>query len=159
MIIRQETARDHAAIRSVLVNAFDQDDEANLVEALRTAGALALSLVAEHDAGIVGHIALSSLQSPANTLALAPVSVAKPHQGTGIGSTLIRDAITRATDRGADAIFVLGDPDYYTRFGFSAEQVAHFECEYARPYFMMRPLSDTVIQATAVVYAKPFAEL
>ena len=122
MEIRTETPDDFEAIRSVIAEAFGQDYEAKLVDDLRNAGDLVISLVAELDGKICGHVALSRLQSPPDALALAPVSVSSSKQTQGIGSALIYDALRRARELGSVIVFVLGEPSYYTRFGFSSDR-------------------------------------
>ena len=120
--IRAERPEDAPAIHALITAAFGQEEEANLVDALRRDGDLWLSLVAEGEDGeITGHIALSRLKSPKHALALAPVSVAPDRQGAGIGSALIKKSIEEARRWREAVIFVLGDPAYYTRFGFSRE--------------------------------------
>ncbi len=157
--IRQERDGDAPAIHAVVRAAFDQRDEAELVDALRLAGDLTLSLVAEADGEIIGHIALSRLKSPKNALALAPVSVAPDRQGEGIGAALIRKSIEEARRRGEALIFVLGDPAYYTRFGFSVETAAPFDCIYAGDYFMALQLTAEKADPAEVIYADAFGEL
>lgn len=156
MTIRPETSLDCDAIRSVICEAFHQSDEADLVEALRTARVLEISLVAKEDNSIVGHIALSKLKSPANSLALAPVCVVGNQQGRGIGSSLIQTAVAEARSRGFSMIFVLGDPDYYSRFGFSTELAEGFPCEYSGSFFMALPIGKEHLEPTSVIYPKAF---
>ncbi len=157
--LRAERPEDAAAIRALVTNAFGRPDEADLVDALRAGGDLTHSLVAEEKGEIVGHIALSRLKSPAQSLALAPVSVAPDRQGEGIGGALIRAAIARAIADSDALIFVLGDPAYYTRFGFSLETAAPYECAYAGPYFMAMELGETKTAPAPVIYAEAFGEL
>ncbi|MFT7574605.1 MAG: putative acetyltransferase [Alphaproteobacteria bacterium] len=159
MNLQRETAADHSAIRTVVVDAFDQTDEADLVEALRAGGDLAISLVAMDGDAVRGHISLSVLKSPDATLALAPVSVAKSCQGRGIGSMLIREALIQARTIGFKMIFVLGDPDYYCRFGFSVETAVDFPCDYAGPHFMALQLTEQSVEVARVEYAQAFSNL
>ena len=156
MNIRHETALDHGIIRSLIGDAFGQTDEAELVDALRQAGALSCSLVAEVNDRVVGHVALSRLRAPERCLALAPVSVHPDLQGRGIGSALIAAAIAAARSDGCCAIFVVGAPDYYTRFGFSAEQAAGFNSPFVGPYFMMLNLTSQTLTPCEVVYDAAF---
>ncbi len=157
--IRQESTADTPAIHALVAAAFGQEDEATLVGALRRDGDLWLSLVAEADGEIVGHIALSRLKSPKNALALAPVSVAPDLQGQDIGSTLIRRAIEESRRAGESLIFVLGEPAYYSRFGFSRETAAPYDCIYAGEYFMALELGATEAEPAEVIYADAFGEL
>lgn len=126
MHIRAETTADIDAIQRVTTAAFagaahSDGNEARIVNALRAAGALVRSLVAESDGQIVGHIALSSVtlsDDSANWLGLAPLSVAPDHQRQGIGSALVVAALAALPALNAAGCVVLGDPAYYTRFGF-----------------------------------------
>ncbi len=159
MKIREERSSDQPAIRALVTDAFGQAQEANLVDALRTTGDLKVSLVAEEDGKLCGHVALSRLTSPARALALAPVSVLTQEQGRGVGSRLIRDAIEQARQLGYEIVFVLGDPEYYSRFGFSPETAVPFPCPYAGPYFMALWLTDERRAPDTVVYASAFGDL
>lgn len=126
LTIRAETVTDAPAIRALTEAAFADaphrsGQEAAIVEALRDAGKLTLSLVAE-EGGIVGHVAVSpvSVAGAEGWFGLGPVSVAPEMQGRGIGAALIGAALARLQDQGAGGCVVLGDPGYYARFGFAA---------------------------------------
>ena len=144
MIIRDERLGDQEPIHQVVLSAFDQAGEAELVAALRRAGDGLVSLLAEDEGEIIGHVLLSRMDAPFSALALAPVSVIPARQRKGVGSALIREAIARARGEGWSAIFVLGDPQYYTRFGFIAEAAANFKSPYAGRHFMMLALVETL---------------
>lgn len=161
MMVRETTSDDFAEVRRILIDGFGQAGEADLVEALRGAGDAIVDLVAEEDGAIVGHVLLSALRAPASCLALAPVCVAPQRQGQGIGAALIREALERARAEGWQAVFVLGDPAYYTRFGFSPETAADFETGYPRAYFMALELTPAALAGKSgpVVYAAPFLDL
>jgi putative acetyltransferase len=135
MVTREERSDDAGAIRQVNDAAFGQDVEGVLVDALRRDGAALLSLVAEIDGTIVGHVLFSRLTitgpGPGTACALAPVAVAPAVQRQGIGSRLIREGLRILAERGERAVVVLGDPRYYRRFGFEAELVQHFDTPYA----------------------------
>ena len=124
VLIRPETIADPEAIRNVNCLAFGQDAEARLVDALRDGGYVRLSLVAEKDGEVVGHILFSDLPiiTKAGTvpaLALAPMSVLPAFQRQGIGSALVRRGLEICREHGHRIVIVLGHPDYYPRFGFS----------------------------------------
>jgi putative acetyltransferase len=130
--IRPEAPGDREAIRAVEFAAFENDPhrapgsppvEHRIVDALRDAGALALSLVAEGDDGVVGHVAFSPVRIDARQVGwfgLGPVAVRPDRQGRGIGATLIRHGIEAMRDRGARGLVLVGEPAYYHRFGFRA---------------------------------------
>jgi len=126
-LIRPETAEDVAAIREVNVAAFlhhpfSQQTEHLIVEALRAAEALEISLVAEVDGRVVGHIAFSRAavgDASAGWYLLGPVAVLPDHQGRGIGSALVDAGLAELRSRGALGCALVGDPGFYERFGFS----------------------------------------
>ncbi len=129
IILRHELPADVAAIETVTVSAFlnavhTRHTEQHIVARLRTAGKLAVSLVAEADGAVIGHVAMSPVSIEDGTggwFGLGPVSVLPQHQRKGIGSRLIREALTILRARGAGGCVVLGDPKYYGRFGFRAD--------------------------------------
>lgn len=161
MKIRNETSDDVVAIRHVMVSAFDRADEADLVDALRESGDAVVSLVVEDKAEIVAHILFSKLQAPRQCLALAPVSVTPSRQNQGIGSNLIREGLAQAIRDGWHAVFLLGEPNFYKRFGFSAATADKFETKYPRPYFLALELTPHSLseRTGAVIYAPPFLAL
>lgn len=155
-LIRAEAPADHAGVRKLLVSAFGGVAEADLVEALRREGAIAAALVAEIAGDVCGHIMMSRLRSPPNGLALAPIAVAPARQRQGIGSALMREAIDSAKANRYDIIFVLGDPDYYRRFGFSVEEAAAFQSPYSGPHFMSLRLAEEATRLGLVGYPVAF---
>lgn len=159
MLIRDETASDNSSVRCVVANAFGRTTEADLVEALRASGDAAISLVAEEDGRIVGQVLFSKLRAPDNCLALAPVSVAPDRRNRGIGSRLVRAGLAQAKGEGWQAVFVLGAPNYYERFGFSTAAAAKFETAYPRAYFMALDLAPNALAALSgpVINAAPFS--
>jgi putative acetyltransferase len=161
MQIRFEAPGDIAAVRRVVVAAFGQAEEGDLVEQLRVAGDSEISLVAEDDGNIVGHVMFSRLTAPEGCLALAPVAVAPGRQRQGIGSSLIRGGLARAEADGWQAVFVLGDPAYYSRFGFDVALADKFATPYPKAYHMALELVAGALgeRHGAVIYAPPFQEL
>ena len=125
--IRDETAADIGAITEVTVEAFKSLEisghtEQFIVEALRAAGALTVSLVAEIEGRVVGHIAFSPIAISDGTprwYGLGPVSVLPEYQRQGIGSALIREGLARLRALGASGCCLVGHPGYYGRFGFA----------------------------------------
>ncbi|HLG86273.1 MAG TPA: N-acetyltransferase [Alphaproteobacteria bacterium] len=158
--IRAECRADHDAIRAAHRSAFDGDAEVRLVDALRQTGVAVISLVAERDNRVVGHVLFSALEAPIRALALAPVGVVPACRNSGIGSALIREGLKRATEGGWEAVFVLGAPAYYVRFGFSVDAAKNYACPYAGEHFMMRTLGDSMVAREGqLVYPPPFADL
>lgn len=160
-MIRKETSTDITGIRNVVLAAFGQAAEADLVDTLRQSGDSVLSLLAEQDDEIIGHILFSKLQAPDNCLALAPVCVSPTHQNKGIGSMLIEEGLSRCKDDGWQGVFVLGEPEYYQRFGFTVEMADKFETTYPKPYTMALELVPSALEGLtgAVIYAPPFLAL
>jgi putative acetyltransferase len=123
MIIRPENPEDVPAIRIVIEKAFGRPAEAELVDALRQNGKAAISLVAEDDGSIVGHVLFSpvAIQSKGTGLrgiGLAPLAVIPERQNQRIGSMLVEHGLRRCREEGHPFAVVLGHPDYYPRFGF-----------------------------------------
>ncbi len=126
MIIRDETSADLAAISEVTREAFaamaiSQHTEQFIINALRAAGALAVSLVAENQGRVVGHAAFSPVTMSDGTpdwYGLGPVSVAPELQRQGIGSALIKAGLSRLRELGGRGCVLVGDPAYYKRLGF-----------------------------------------
>lgn len=126
MIIRAERTDDVAAIRTVVQSAFasvpySDKTEHLIVERLRHAGALSVSMVAVIDGSVVGHIGFSPISLSGNDegwYALAPLSVSPNHQSVGVGSELVKAGLVQLKDVGANGCVVVGDPAYYGRFGF-----------------------------------------
>jgi putative acetyltransferase len=127
--IANETAADVAAIRAVTISAFLRAEHTShteqfIVDALRVAGQLTVSLVAKVDGAVVGHIAISpvSLSDGATGwYGLGPLSVAPEYQRRGIVSRLVGEALRVLRERGASGCVLLGEPRYYNRFGFRAD--------------------------------------
>jgi len=157
---RHERTTDGPAIRAVHLAAFGGPTEADLVDALRGSGDVALSLVALMNGEIVGHALFTNLAAPFPAVALAPLAVRPDHQRRGIGSLLIRQGLTQLWMGGTRAVFVLGDPAYYGRFGFSAEKAAGFETPYAGEHFMVLQIGGALPETSGTLnYAPAFARL
>lgn len=126
-VIRRETDADIDAIRDVTISAFatleiSSHTEQFIVEALRSANALSVSLVAEMDGRVVGHIAFSPVtisDGSQNWYGLGPVSVLPQHQKQGIGKALIEAGLALLKGMGARGCVLVGHPGYYRKFGFS----------------------------------------
>lgn len=124
--IRPEIIADQQSIWQVNQAAFDGDAEANLVNALRDGGFIDVSLVAEVDGTVVGHILFSRVAivtkvGTVDAMSLAPMAVLPSHQRQGIGTKLVEAGLTACREQGHRIVVVLGHPEFYPRFGFSAE--------------------------------------
>lgn len=127
--IRSETPSDIAAIEAVTAAAFlnaphTSHMEQFIVNALRKAGQLSVSLVAEESDVVIGHVAVSpvSISDGSNGwYGLGPISVVPERQGEGIGSQLMEQALSELRRKGAAGCVLVGEPNYYGRFGFKAE--------------------------------------
>jgi len=126
IVIRNETDADVDAIRDVTVSAFKTlaisgHTEQFIVAALRAAKALTVSLVAEADGRVAGHIAFSPVtlsDGSRDWYGLGPVSVLPAYQRLGIGKALIEAGLSRLKSLGARGVCLVGHPDYYKKFGF-----------------------------------------
>ena len=125
--LRSENTGDIAVIAALTRAAFakvphSNGSESAIVDALRAAGALTVSLVADVDGQLVGHVAISPVSISDGShgwYGLGPVSVLPAYQGRGIGTGLINQALAQLQAKGAAGCVVLGEPGYYQRFGFT----------------------------------------
>jgi putative acetyltransferase len=161
--IRPETDGDHAAIREVNRQAFGGEDESRLVVALRDGGYDRVSMVAEEDGQVVGHILFSELPivtqgGTVEALSLAPMAVIPPRQGRGIGSMLVREGLRACTEAGHRIVVVLGHPEFYPRFGFSAKLAERLKSPFCGPAFMAVELVPSALDGVEgeVRYPPPF---
>jgi len=134
MIIRNETASDLEVISEVTQAAFENHPISNqteqfIVQALRAAGALTISLVAEVGGKVVGHIAFSPVtisDGSRNWYGLGPISVLPEYQKQGVGKALMQEGLSMLKALGAQGCVLAGDPNYYERFGFrSLPELTH----------------------------------
>lgn len=141
VVIRCEDPQDQSAIRFVNESAFEERAEADLIEGLRRDGAVLLSLVAEVEKQIVGHILFSRMWidnagGSIDAVALAPMAVLPTHQGQGIGGRLIRSGLDRLRGCGEEIVIVLGHPEYYSRFGFSTDKAGSLKSPFPAHAFL-----------------------
>jgi putative acetyltransferase len=135
MIIRPETTGDHDTIRKILIAAFadhpfSHQTEHLIVEGLRADDALTVSLVAEVDGNVVGHIAFSPVKIGGKDygwLALGPVAVLPAFQGRGIGQAIVNEGMKAIRDLGAQGCVLVGEPAFYNRFGFRHDPALQME--------------------------------
>jgi putative acetyltransferase len=161
MNLREEAAADHNAIRQIHLASFPGPGEADLVEKLRGDGDAVISLVAADGRALTGHVMFSRMAAPFPALGLAPVAVLPDWRRRGIAAELIQAGIRRATQQGCAGVFVLGDINYYGRFGFKPGHADGFDSAYAGPHFMALPLKGDrfPIQLGRVDYAPAFSAL
>jgi len=156
-----EAREDISAIHAVVAAAFNQNDEADLVDRLRDDGDLVLSLVARSGDKIIGHIGFSRLFVETATgefvaVALAPVSVLPDWQKKGVGSALINAGHARLIETGEQLSIVLGEPAYYGKFGYSADRAGQFDCDWSGPYLQALSWSDEAPSRGRLRYASAF---
>lgn len=153
--LRSEKPGDEAAIRAVHAAAFPTPAEADLVDALRAAGAAAISEVALVDGAIVGHVLLSPLQDFPG-VGLAPLAVVPGMQKRGIGAALVHRSLERARAAGASAVVLVGEPRYYARFGFRPARELGLRCKWpgTEEAFMLLPF-DTLSTVGGLVSYHP----
>ncbi len=161
--IRTSTPRDRDAIRLVEEHAFGQPVEAGLVDALVSGGDAVTELVAEEDGQVVGHILFSRLFVEADgakfpAVALAPLAVEPSFHGTGIGGALVRKAHVRLKEAGETLSVVLGDPEYYGRFGYDHQRAAGFDSDYQGYALQALAWGDAPAKGR-LVYAPAFSGL
>jgi putative acetyltransferase len=128
MIIREETESDVEVIADVTRAAFEHHPISNqteqfIISALRAAHALTISLVAEVDGKVVGHIAFSPItiaDGSKDWYGLGPISVLPEYQRRGLGKSLMQAGLSRLKALGAKGCVLVGDPNYYERFGFKS---------------------------------------
>lgn len=163
MDIRAETTSDQPAITSLTTEAFrlaehSSGQEARIINDLRKAGDLTLSLVCDIAGTVVGHIAFSPVKIAGEDMdwyGLGPLSVSPKWQRRGIGGALVREGLFQIKALGAQGCVVLGDPKYYARFGFLPEEGLTLDGP-PPEYFQALSFGDTTPEG-AVTYAPAFA--
>ena len=164
MFVRPENPGDVAAIRDIHIGSFPSDAEARLVELLREAGRLTLSLVAEVDGRVVGHVAFSPVSADSGTpgVGLAPVAVLPAYRHQGIAGKLVARGLETCAPLGCGWAVVLGNPDYYSRFGFRAAEECGLFGEYGggRAFQAIELVAGSLpVGAGLVRYGPEFASL
>ena len=162
-LIRSEADEDHRTIFDVVGSAFGDPTEAKLVELIRSRNEAIISLVAEIDGSIVGHVLVSPIEIVpkfnGRLGGVAPLSVLPSFQKQGIGTLLMKAMMSQSPSMGLNALFLLGDPAYYSRFGFIT---SHLQNEYGETEAFMHLeiqkgcLGDTIGLAK---YVSAFSEV
>jgi putative acetyltransferase len=151
--VGEEHPGDVATIRDLNRRAFGQDQEGNIVDALRSNGAALLSLVATLNGTVVGHIIYSPLSvgGKVTGAALGPMAVLPEHQRQGIGSELVKAGNRKLEDSGCPFIVVVGHPQFYPRFGFRPASTQGIRCEWEVPddVFMLLVLDQAKMQGVS----------
>jgi len=167
LTIRKETHGDTLAVRYINKQAFGGDVEPDLIDKLRKRQAFVLSLVAVQENQVVGHIlftpvAIESQSASVSAVALGPMSVLPEFQRQEIGSQLIRAGLEELEKDSHEIVVVLGNPDYYPRFGFSPAGRYGINCEFDVPdeVFMALELSEGALGKVSgtVKYQPEFSE-
>lgn len=170
MKIRSEYNQDYAGIRDLLQLAFQRENEARLVDAIRSSKGYIpeLSLVAEDGDQIAGYIMFSKAwidreKRIMETLVLAPLAVLPKYQKQGIGSMLVQRGLEVIQDLGYPHVFVLGHPGYYPRFGFIPAKERGVSCPYSvpDPAFMVYEVREKELAGVegTLVYPPAFNEV
>ena len=160
---RPESPEDIAAIAEVNRQAFGQPGEADLVDELRAVGALSLSMVAEADGKVVGHVAFSPMrldQQPdtPRALGLGPMAVLPEYQNQGIGLGLLQAGLDACRQQGAEIVLVLGHPKFYPRAGFEVASGFGIRCEYNAPeeaFMAIELVAGSIAQYAGVAHYHP----
>jgi putative acetyltransferase len=173
MFIREEQPGDRGQVRKVNEAAFGRTDEADLIDRLRTAGDILLSLVAELDSAesdnaeagsvVVGHILFSRMfveaaRGSVPAVSLAPMSVLPDHQNHGVGSRLVSEGLAQLRVRGECIVIVLGHRHFYPRFGFSQEMARSLASAFPPDAYMALELCNGALEGVrgAVRYSAAF---
>lgn len=156
--IRPEVATDRGAVHAINAAAFEQEAEAQLVDRLRETAEPLISLVAEIEGQVVGHILFSGVSITGENgvwaaIGLAPMAVEPSHQRDGIGSALVISGLKACRAEGHEIVVVLGHPKYYPRFGFERASThgIRWEIEVPDEVFMVLELVPDALEGTTGV--------
>ena len=159
MNIRPEKSHDHAAIFAVHAECFPTPAEARLVDLLRSAGRLSISLVVEDESRIVGHVAFSPVTAATGDvgLGLAPLAVLGSHRRRGIAAELIKQGLVACRAAGFRWTVVLGEPSYYGQFGFQPAARFGLSDEYGGGHYFqaLEFVMDAIPSAGGLVQYSP----
>lgn len=165
MAFLSDCAAHEAEIAQITRTAFEKRfgtgaEEVAIIAGLRRAGDVVVELAAQEAGEIVAHAMFSrvAVDPPlCRVAALGPVAVRIDRQRAGLGDSLIRAGLAACRDKGCDAAIVLGDTDYYSRFGFSVELARGIGCAFAGPHFQALEFRPGALRGvTALAYAPAF---
>lgn len=167
LVIREERIAERAPLGRLLRDAFGRADEEQLTAALRRDGDMLLGLVGEIDGDLAGCIHFSRVVMHVAgdrvwAVSLAPLAVAGPYRKRGIGAALVEKGLALLRAQGERIVFVIGDPAYYRRFGFSSTEARKFICPWSKEageahmVLALRPAALNGIIGT-VSYGRAFA--
>ena len=161
IVFRDSAPEEDAVIRDLTILAFGRTDEAELAVDLIVGPVETLSIVAVRRERIVGHILFSRIEGPVRCLALAPLSVAPDFREMYVGTELVRHGLDRARQAGWKSVFVLGEPDYYGRFGFRSDLADPAVVAWQGPYLQALELEPGALSGWSgpLVYPEPFSRL
>ena len=167
MQTRIEEEQDRDAVYAINLSAFETKAEADLVDVLRDQARPMVSMVAEDNGTVIGHIMFSPVTLSGHpdlqAMGLAPMAVAPAHQRKGIGSALVRAGLEQCRQLGIAAVVVLGHPRYYPRFGFTPSSRFGIDSEYEVPeeVFMVMELKPEALNGITgrVKYHAAFSSL
>lgn len=163
VVVREESPADVGSIAELNEAAFAGPGEGALIDALRRAGGLTLSLVAVSEGEVVGHIAFSPVEiegpkGQVRAIGLAPMAVLPGRQGEGIGGGLVREGLARLRAAGHTAVIVLGHPEYYPRFGFVRASRFGLRWEHPAPdeaFMAIELVAEGLAEVSGVVRYRP----
>ncbi|BDU38356.1 GNAT family N-acetyltransferase [Vibrio nigripulchritudo] len=167
MLIRTEAPADILPIQQLIKQAFPTHAEAELVSRLMENGQRTLSLVACSDEGeVVGYILFSPVtldQQDYNWQGLAPLAVKEEYRGQGIASELIKEGLSSLAELGYPACVVLGEPEFYGRFGFESAAKYGMDTQWELPEgaFQIQELMEGELDGKSgkIFYSQEFSEL
>jgi len=161
-MIREAQESDLEAVLNLIHSSFSNKAESDLVKQLISDNDVLLNLVIESSNTIIGNVIVSKVtMEPDMGLfcgGVAPLSVLPERQSSGIGSQLMKEAIKKSNEMGMDALFLLGDPDYYKRFGFN---ISNLKSDYRVEHFQELELTRNCLVnlKSKVTYANAFLSL
>jgi len=161
LVLRASKPADQQAINDVETSAYGRKNEANLVDRLLPAPAQTISIVADCDDQVIGHILLTEIEAPVKSLALAPLAVVPQFREMQVGTQLVRAGLKAAEQAGFQVVFALGDVAYYERFGFSAGLADPFKVNWQGKRFMALELVAGALKGKSgkLLYPEAFSQL